>query len=85
MRVLGRADGYMRSELWCESPQSAQYRIKDFWNGHRDFEAFRARFRAEFDEFEQWLRSEKLVVKEEFLGAYYEDFDSGSEDDWVLS
>ena len=84
-RLLRQADGYLLSEFCCESPQPAQYRVKDFWSGHRSFEVFRARFQAEFDDFEHWLRFERLVVREQFLGAYYEEFDDGSEDNLVLS
>jgi len=84
-RLLSRADGYSVTEVWCESPEVLQYRVKDFWNWHRNFEVFRARFHAEFEEFEKWLRSEKLVEREQFLGAYYEKFEGGSEEDLVLS
>ena len=84
-KLLYRADGYLLSECWCESPQSSQYRVKDFWSWHRNFEVVRVRFLAEFQQFEDWLRSEKLIEKEQFLGAYYEKFEGGSEEDLVLS
>jgi hypothetical protein len=82
---LAEADGYLLTEFWCESPQLRQYRVKDFWNWHRSFEVFRVRFQAEFEQFEEWLRFEELIEKEQFLGAYYEKFDNGSEQDLVLS
>ena len=63
----------------------AQYRVKDFWSWHRNFEIFRARFHAEFEQFEDWLRSDRLIEKEQFLGAYYERSEGGSEQDLVLS
>jgi hypothetical protein len=85
-RLLYKADGYLLSECRCESPQSLQYRVRDLWSWHRNFEIFRARFHAEFERFEEWLRSERLIEKEQFLGAYYERFkDDGSEEDLVLS
>ena len=84
-RLLSRADGYLETEIWCESPQSAQYRLRDFWSWHRNFEIFRARFQSEFERFEEWLRLGNLVEREEFLGAYYEKFEGGIEDDLVLS
>ena len=71
-RLLSQADGYLGTEVWCESPESRQYRVKDFWNWHRDFEIFRARFQREFERFESWIVSEGLIEKEQFLGAYYE-------------
>jgi len=84
-KLLYRSDGYLLTECWCESPESAQYRVKDFWSWHRNFEIFRARFHAEFEQFEQWLRSERLIEREQFLGAYYEKSEGGSQEDWVLS
>jgi hypothetical protein len=84
-KLLYRAEGYLLSEVWCESPQLAQYRVKDYWSWHRNFEIFRARFQAEFESFEQWLRSEGLIEREQFLGAYYEKFGDGSEPGLVVS
>jgi len=55
------------------------------WGWHRDFEVFRARFQAEYERFGNWILSEGLVEKEQFLGAYYEKFDDGSDEDLVLS
>ena len=75
----------MTTEFWCESPQLSQYRVKDFWSWHRNFEVFRARFQAEFERFEEWLRSEGFVEKEQFLGAYYEKPEDGSDEDFVWS
>lgn len=73
-------EGYLLSEVRCESPESQQYRVRDFWNWHRDFENFRARFQLEYEQFESWIVSERLIEKEEFLGAYYEK-QSTSDDD----
>jgi hypothetical protein len=84
-RLLNGADGYLKTEIWPESPEFAQYRVRDFWSWHRNFEVFRARFQAEFERFEKWLRLERLVEREQFLGAYYEKFEDGSEEGLVLS
>ena len=84
-RLLSQADGYLNTETWRESPESAQYRVRDFWSWHRNFEVFRARFQAEFEQFEEWLRLAQVIEGEQFLGAYYEKFDDGSEQDLVLS
>jgi hypothetical protein len=81
---LYEADGYLLSEVWCESPEQRQYRVRDFWSWHRNFEIFRARLCAEFERFEQWLRFEKVIEREQFLGAYYERFEEGSDEDQVL-
>ena len=74
----------MGTEFWCEVPRLRQYRVKDFWSWHRNFEVFRGRLQTELEQFEKWLR-ESLIEKEQFLGAYYEKFGGGSEQDWVLS
>ncbi len=84
-RLLSQADGYLGTEVWCESQESRRYRVKDFWNWHRNFETFRARFQREFERFENWIVSEGLIEKEQFLGAYYERRDEdGGEDELVL-
>ena len=84
-RLLCGAEGYLFTEVWCEVPETRQYRVKDSWMRHRDFERFRDRMQLEFEKFEAWIRSEGLVAREQFLGAYYEKFDDGSEEDLVLS
>jgi hypothetical protein len=84
-RLLYKAPGYLGTEIWCEVPESLQYRVRDFWTWHRDYERFRAGFHAEFDRFEEWIRSESLIAREQFLGAYYEKFEDGSEEGLVLS
>jgi len=40
---------------------------------------------SDFEQFEQWLRSERLIEREQFLAAYYEKSEDGSEQDSVLS
>jgi len=82
--LLFEAEGYLFTEVWCEAPEARQYRVKDSWMWHRNFECFRDRFHEKFEKFEQWLRSEGLIEKEQFLGAYYEKPDDGSEEDLVL-
>jgi hypothetical protein len=84
-QLLCEAEGYLLSVVWCESLQLSQYRVRDFWSWHRNFERFRARYQAELERFEKWLRSDGLIEREQFLGAYYEKFEDGSEQDWVLS
>jgi hypothetical protein len=82
-RLLDEVDGYLLTEVWCESPQAAQYRVRDFWSWHWSFESFRSRFQSEFERFERWLNSDGLLVKVQFLGAYYENA-PGDEGDLVL-
>jgi len=84
-RLLFEAGGYLLTEFWCESPRQSQYRVRDFWSWHRNFEVFRDRFQAEFERFDEWLRINGVIEKQQFLGAYYERFEGGSEEDWVVS
>ena len=57
----------------CESEAEWRYRVRDFWIGHRSFEVFRERFADEFEKFERFLRTDGLVEREQFVGAYYEE------------
>jgi hypothetical protein len=84
-KLLYKADGYLVTQCRAESSELLQYRVRDFWNWHRNFEVFRARFHAELEQFENWLRSERVIESEQFLGAYYEKFEGGSVQDLVLS
>jgi hypothetical protein len=84
-RLLYQSDGYRLTEVRCESPESRQYRVRDFWAGHRSFENFRWRLQLEYERFGSWIFSDGLVEKEQFLGAYYERKDNGSEEDLGLS
>ena len=79
-RLLCEADGYLATEVWCENPESRQYRVRDFWAWHRNFENFRSRFQSEYERFGNLILSDGLIEKEQFLGAYYEEF-GGDEDD----
>jgi hypothetical protein len=84
-RILCKADGYLGTEMRCEDPVVRQYRVRDCWAWHRDFEIFRSRSQMEFEQFESWILSSGLIEKEKFLGAYYEKSDGGSEEGLVLS
>jgi hypothetical protein len=68
---LRRAQGYIATEVKCESFSEGRYRVLDFWIGHRVFEIFRERYSEDFSQFERQIAGE-LVEKEQFVGAYYE-------------
>jgi len=70
--LLFEAVGYQRTEIWCDSPQAGQYRVRDLWNGHWDFESFRVRFQGEFEEFQSWIVADRVIEREELIGMYYE-------------
>ena len=68
---MRQAEGYIATELKCESVSDGRYRVRDIWRGHRSFEIFRERYSEDFGQFERRIADE-LVEKEEFVGAYYE-------------
>jgi hypothetical protein len=70
-RFLRQAEGYIATDLKCESADDGRYRVRDFWSGHRGFEVFRERFSEGFAEFDRQIVDE-LVEKQGFVGAYYE-------------
>jgi hypothetical protein len=70
-RFLRRAQGYIATEVKCESSSDGRYRVRDFWNGHRGFEVFRERFSEDFAQFDRQVVDE-LIERQEFVGAYYE-------------
>ena len=68
---MRRAQGYITTEVKCESVSEGRYRVLDFWIGYRAFEIFRERYSEDFSEFERQIVG-GLVKKEQFVGAYYE-------------
>jgi hypothetical protein len=70
-RFLRQAEGYIATDLKRGSTDDEQYRVRDFWRGHRGFEVFREQFSEGFAEFDRQIVDE-LVEKQEFVGAYYE-------------
>ncbi|MGO9348639.1 MAG: hypothetical protein ACLPZJ_19870 [Terriglobales bacterium] len=68
---MRQAEGYIATELKCESVSDGRYRVRDIWRGHRSFEIFRERYSEDFSQFERRIAGE-LMEKEEFVGAYYE-------------
>jgi hypothetical protein len=81
---LRQAEGYIGTEVRCESVDDGRYRVRDFWRWHRGFEVLRERFSEDFAEFDRQVVQE-LVEKEEFLGAYYEKPEDPDDEDFVLS
>jgi hypothetical protein len=80
--LLGRAAGYLGSELICQSRRDRRYRARDFWTSHWEFEWFRERHQRECERFAELIASERILEREIFLGAYYED-EPGDETDIV--
>ncbi len=78
--LLGRSKGYIRTELECESPSERLYRLRDIWVSHRDFEAFRNKFAAEYEQLKALVIAEGLLEGLVWVGSFYEqrpDSDNG--------
>jgi hypothetical protein len=71
--LLGKAAGYLSSELIYKSKVERRYWTFDYWTSHREFEFFREKHQAELERFAQWVANEGLLEREVFLGAYYKD------------
>jgi hypothetical protein len=67
---LRRAQGYIVTEVQCESEIAGRYQVRDFWSWHRGFEIFREHYSEDFARFDREVVLD-LVEKQEFVGAYY--------------
>jgi len=70
-RFLRQGEGFIATDVKCESQGEGRYRVRDFWRGHRWFEVFRECFSEDFAEFDRQI-VDGLVEKQELVGAYYE-------------
>jgi hypothetical protein len=52
----------------------------DFWTSHWKFEAFRERFAAEYEGFNQLVSAEGVVQRQEIVGTFYETDGSGEDE-----
>jgi hypothetical protein len=84
-RLLKQADGYLKTEFWCESPELRQYRVRDHWSWHRNFENFRGQFQSEYQQFENRMLADGLIARQQFLGAYYLDDEMERGEDGLVS
>ena len=83
---LGRSRQYLGSELRLRSKTERRFRLKDYWESHVGFEAFRAIHQLDCDRFDQLIAREELIVRERFVGAFYmDDSESDEGDDLVPS
>ena len=81
--LLRRAEGFAGTEVWCESSTERRYRVRDFWQSHREFETFRQRFVVEVERFHALLVGDEIVSKFEVVGTYYDG--RGDGDDLVAT
>ena len=77
--LLKRSQGFLTSELSCESATERLYRLHDLWTSHLEFETFREKYSVEFDRVKQLLIAEGLLEKQVWLGSFYIYGDPGNE------
>jgi hypothetical protein len=76
--MLKRSPGFVRSDLQWGLDIEGQYRLRDFWLSHWDFESFRRMYAEELDELSRVWKAEGLFEREWWVGTYYVvDDDSG--------
>lgn len=77
--VQARSEGYVRTELQTAAIEDRKFRVLDYWQSHRDFEAFRESWQHDIEQFRQWLAKKELVESEKFEASFY--IDESDEDD----
>jgi hypothetical protein len=77
--LLGQVAGYEGTEIWCESPDERQYRVRDTWWSHHEFEFFRARYGNDVERLQSLLWRDGIASKFEFVGAYYDERSDGDD------
>ena len=78
--VQTRSEGFVRTELQAASVEDRRFRVLDYWQSHRGFEAFRESYQEDIDRFRQWLANKELVESEKFEASFYADeSDEGDE------
>ena len=69
--LLRRSEGYIGTEVPCDSQLERQYRVLDFWTSHAAFETFRGRFAGRYERFNRFLSEEGLIERQWLVGTYY--------------
>ena len=84
--MLRRSRQYLGSELRFKLRTERRFRLMDYWESHTGFEAFRRIHQLDCDRFDQLIKREELVTREEFLGSFYtHDHESDEGDELVPS
>lgn len=67
-QLFRRAEGYVHTELFRDVDHPARFITTDVWKSKRARDAFRERFREEFDALDE--RCETLTVEERHIGDF---------------
>jgi hypothetical protein len=71
--LLQKANGFLGTELRCESEIERRYKAFDYWSTHHHFERFRENFKTECERLHRLVESEKILDRELLLGSFYTD------------
>ncbi len=66
--LFGRADGFLGVELLQQEDEPDRYLTIDRWRSRADFEAFKARFEADYHRLDEAFA--ELTVEEDRIGAF---------------
>jgi len=84
--LLTCSEGYVGTEISCESLVERRYRVLDFWTSHAAFETFRNRFAACCQRLNELILGESLIKRQWLVGTYYiADPNDTEGDDLVLA
>jgi len=67
-RLFSRADGYLGTDLVRDTADATRYLTIDRWRSRQDYDAFRARFAAEYEELD--AACEQLTSPEALIGLF---------------
>jgi hypothetical protein len=76
--VQKRSERYVRTEL--VPVEDRKFRVLDYWQSHRDFEAFRETYQRDVEQFRQWLANKDFVEFEKFEASFYTDESDGGDE-----
>jgi len=69
-RLFRQSEGYIETLLLHDRNDPLKYLTVDRWRSRQDYEEFRRRFAADYDELDR--RCENLTAHEERLGEFFE-------------
>ncbi len=69
--LLACSEGYIGTDVTCESQVERRYRVLDFWASHAAFETFRKRFAERYARFNELVSGEGSIKRQWLAGTYY--------------
>ena len=78
--LRSRSEGYGKTEVKVLSPEEGRCEVRDYWQSHFSFEAFRESYQLDVEKFHDWLASKEMILQEKYIGAFYLDEGDGGDD-----